>query len=145
MPLGHAKNRPMRRLLTSLLMLAPLACADDKGDDTSTSSTGAASCSASVADGPDVDPDFPPCDCSPDYCKDGASCRFTGLEQPNWTSSICLPSCTVNADCPTLNGVPTECNGEVCWLPCNDQKDPPMECPTGYVCSPSLFCEAQLL
>lgn len=129
------------RFALALALLVPLACGDTSDDTSSSSSTGNASCTAGVGDGPDVDPAFPPCECSPNYCTEGSACRFTGVGQENWTSSICLPPCKEDADCPTLSGVPTSCDGEYCSLYCNPEKD--RNCPFGYVCSPGLYCEAK--
>ena len=118
-------------------------CKDPGGDDTSSSSTGEPHCTAGYGDGPEVDPNYPACGCAPTRCEENAACLFTGVDDEFWTSSVCLPSCQVDADCPTLSGKTTTCSDVGnCRLSCSGNPD---ACPPGYVCGESTECQVDLL
>lgn len=135
------RNAPTLALSALFLLLG---CKNPGGDDsTSSSSTGdEPHCSEGYGDGPDVDPDFPACGCAPERCADGGGCRFTGLGDDSWTSSVCLPTCKDDSECPTLSGKPTKCtSGEYCRLSCEPGDG---VCPVGYVCGESGECQVDL-
>jgi hypothetical protein len=133
-------------VLPALLALA--ACKGGEGDGSS--STGEEPhCSAGWGDGPEVDPDHPPCGCDL-TCDNGGMCRFTGdLDPASWKSSICHPACTcptpgdnecAQNDCPMLGSIQPVCLDGRCVITC-DNSDP---CPSGYVCSGNNTCEVKL-
>ena len=134
------RNAPMIAL-TALCFL--VGCKNPGGDDSTSSSTGEEPhCSEGYGDGPEVYPNFPACGCAPTRCAKDGACRFTGLGDTEWTSSVCLPACTSDADCPTLSGKPTTCSDVGnCRLSCSGN---PGICPPGYVCGESTECQVEL-
>ena len=139
----------LQALVLPALLLA-LACKSDPGDESGESSSGAASCSGEVVG--DVDPNYPPCGCSPDFCAEGSQCKFSGLSQPEWVGSVCLPECKLgptcgnpedpckDSDCPTLAGITPTCSSGLCFIYC-DEADP---CPAGYLCGEAGHCQVSL-
>lgn len=133
-------------VLPALLALA--ACKGGEGDGSS--STGEEPhCSAGWGDGPEVDPDYPPCGCDVTQCDNGGTCRFTGLEPATWTASLCYPACACTNpgeddcsqnNCPTLGNIQPLCSAGRCEVRC-DNANP---CPSGYVCSGDNTCQVQL-
>lgn len=143
----------MRARFTTPLILATLAVAACKGGDgdSSSSSTGAeAHCSEGWGDGPEVDPDYPPCGCDASMCDNGGSCRYSG-DPVERTSSLCHPPCTngptcpnpntacMDNDCPLLGDRKPFCILQVCMLSCLSEP-----CPAGYVCGDGDACQVQL-
>jgi len=135
--------------LSALFFL--FGCKNPGGDDsTSSSSTGdEPHCSEGYGDGPDVDPDYPPCGCDPETCENGGTCRVSGFS-PAWTSSVCQPPCTctdpgdvdgecADNDCPTMGDAPATCFDGVCVVFCDNQG-----CPPGYVCGDNSTCQVKL-
>lgn len=134
-------------VLPALLALA--ACKGSEGDGSS--STGEEPhCLAGWGDGPEVDPDYPPCECDVTQCDNGGVCRFTGANDPaTWTSSLCYPACTcanpgeddcAQNDCPALGDVQPICSSGRCKIGCDN--DSP--CPSGYTCSGDNTCQVKL-
>lgn len=130
-----------------VLALGLVAC---KGDDADTTTTGPdAHCSAGYGDGPEIDPDYPPCGCDAGACDNGGACRFSGFT-PAWTSSLCHPTCTCtdpndkdglcgDNSCPMLGDIAPTCADGLCVVFCNEHP-----CPNGYTCGGNNTCEVQL-
>lgn len=121
-------------------LLLALSCKGDDGESSS-SSSGEAHCSAGWGDGPEVDPDYPACGCLPERCAGGAACA---VDWPNdeagWISSVCLPPCEADSECPKLGDATPKCIRDYCRLECVSDGS----CPAGYVCSEGGECQVQL-
>lgn len=143
----------MRAFFSAVPLAAALALAACRGGDgdASSSSTGdEPHCSEGWGDGPEVDPNYPPCGCDASQCDNGGQCRYSGTN-PHWSSSLCHPPCSNGPACPDPNGACMDndcpmlgdrkpfCIQEICILSC--LSDP---CPAGYVCGDGDACEVQL-
>lgn len=142
----------MRAYLVTPLLLATLVLACRNGDgDSSSSSTGPEPhCSEGWGDGPEVDPDYPPCGCDASMCDNGGKCRYSG-DPIERTSSLCHPPCSngptcpdpneacMDNNCPLLGDVKPACIQEICMLYCD-----PDPCPAGYVCGDGGACQVKL-
>ncbi|PCC69306.1 hypothetical protein SAMN02745121_08765 [Nannocystis exedens] len=132
------RNAPMIAL-SALCFL--FGCKNPGGDDSTSSSTGGGDqCTEGFEGGPEVDPSYPACGCLPERCEDGGGCIPSGF--PVWTSSVCLPKCSTDTDCPPMSGKPATCsiNG-YCEVACVFGTD---SCPADYVCSESNLCQVDL-
>lgn len=147
------KNARMRAYSVTPLILATLtlaALAGGEGDSSSSSTGDEPHCSEGWGDGPEVDPDYPPCGCDVSKCEYGGVCRFSGDVSPStWTASLCHPKCEcvdpgqldcAENNCPMLGGVKPLCSDGLCTLRCDDS-DP---CPSGYACSGNNTCQVKL-